>query len=1305
MDGNDVIPPERGLLPGEADRNSEVYRYFQPPQPAERGSTNLALWWNHPMLITTVRFIALQLRKHRVAISLVENGAQWIIAEAIQKAPVFNMTDYWLDGFTESDPDTLQNGQNALCHAVVTMQPSRSARKDTIRKKLAGLRDHIVPFSEDDGPRLVEFNDMNTHSVFCKLPCVTKAPKYKAYIGVPLRTQKGIFMGSLCIYDINAAKLSTLGRSFVREMASNIVQYLDMTIGANARGSSIRMHNSMFQFVDPTTLTIPESSNSGLSTIVPSPSSEVAQPVSSNPYVELLPESPVNEQQRGLTSLNEAIRNSSVSSDPFAEGSSQSHTSSNSDGALTPSTDAEFPDAGAQTTTPSTNDAVFSRACQLVRDAFDVDGVVIVDTGLGPGSNAEAAKWAFPGTTKMSPQSPTSHGVAIRGIDVAPELNATGNFQTGTIEGFFLKELSNAHPDGKIFTYGDCAMTQADFGAGNMRKRSLYVRYLMSTFLPGSKSCIYMPLIGASGAPFGSLFVWTTQETKVFVKDEVGYLKTFGQVVMSEVARQNAVTADREKEGFISSITHELRSPLYGIMGASDGLRRTILDEHQKDFLSMITVSGNALKDTLNHVLDFSKLTRFLKDGTCPDLYSEKKFANVDLASCTEEIVRGVFNANDFLRTNLTVMSASATNGIVPLQPDTIAVKDDKTADIPKSKVDVIIDIDHYDNWLLRTDISGYRRVLTNLLGNALKYTDSGYVRVKLAAEPYIDSEAATEAQTVNISKSRVILTISDTGRGISPEFLPNLFVPFSQENKFSAGTGLGMSIVKQIADIFKWKIEVSSRLGIGTDISLSLILDHGSEQNDQFLDPTSLGKPKEKASTSWISQTRKLTKGKKIAFVAFNDDKKQALTLIKSSIMAYSREWYNMEVIELDTTSSLVELNGKVDIVVLNEDSWLIAEIQMREVKLDVIVVCSKATRVLFSRMTKSELPNVIDCVWKPCGPRAFAQTLRRCLAPGEYEPPSFMDAYSGKKMQRRLSAFSRDTFGPELNPAAGSSASATEDGAQCNTVRSLSRNRPAGSRPSSTSSSPSKRKSTPILGNFPSKILQAQTAARASMDAIMFREMTATAGANHPGQSSPLIHDNGLGYDEDALGEKAPEERPSLASPLNERENPIWLSILENIQGMSLNIETDDVGPPPAPPLLPPPEAVLVVDDNDTSRKVTARALNRQGFVVVEVVNGQEAVDIFDTYGGGFAAVCMDINLPVMNGLDATRAIRKIERAEGNPGLTFIVALTGGDNIEEALAAGCDKFCTKPLDLHGFDSALEYHQTQYALQKSSLY
>jgi signal transduction histidine kinase len=192
-------------------------------------------------------------------------------------------------------------------------------------------------------------------------------------------------------------------------------------------------------------------------------------------------------------------------------------------------------------------------------------------------------------------------------------------------------------------------------------------------------------------------------------------------------------------------------------------------------------------------------------------------FAEIDVSVVCEEVVEGVFAGHVFQ--NITAPSFD-------MVPDSRGKMSDprkqhglshETVDsepLQNSDVAVILDID-IQNYYFTTQPGAFRRVIMNLLGNALKYTSHGYVRIMLEAR---DIEDHTPGTGETIPRSMVTLTISDTGRGIASEFLRSkLFTPFAQENSLSSGTGLGLSMVRSIVALLEGEINIDSELGRGT--------------------------------------------------------------------------------------------------------------------------------------------------------------------------------------------------------------------------------------------------------------------------------------------------------------------------------------------------------------------------------------------------------------------------------------------------------------------------------------------------------
>ena len=138
--------------------------------------------------------------------------------------------------------------------------------------------------------------------------------------------------------------------------------------------------------------------------------------------------------------------------------------------------------------------------------------------------------------------------------------------------------------------------------------------------------------------------------------------------------------------------------------------------------------------------------------------------------------------------------------------------------------VETILDIQSSVDWYFKTQPGAIRRIITNIYGNSLKYTKYGYITLGLRVMD--DPRALLRVnQSFNPQQQAVVrLTVSDTGQGISPAFLKNkVFSEFSQENKRSAGSGLGLSIVKSLVTQLGGEVDIKSVLNVGTIVMVTL--------------------------------------------------------------------------------------------------------------------------------------------------------------------------------------------------------------------------------------------------------------------------------------------------------------------------------------------------------------------------------------------------------------------------------------------------------------------------------------------------
>jgi PAS domain S-box-containing protein len=246
-----------------------------------------------------------------------------------------------------------------------------------------------------------------------------------------------------------------------------------------------------------------------------------------------------------------------------------------------------------------------------------------------------------------------------------------------------------------------------------------------------------------------------------------------------EEAKQIAEKSVHAKDLFLANMSHEIRTPMNAILGMSKQLQKTILNQQQQSFLEIIGTAAENLLVIINDILDFSKL----------------EAGKVTL----EEIG---FNMHDLV-TN--------TSRVLKLKAEEKGLLFEVTVHPGVANV-------------LKGDPYRINQVLMNLLSNSIKFTKRG--RVTLECLLYKNKPELQELEII----------ISDTGKGMDEGYLKNLFNKFSQEDESIArsygGTGLGMSIVKQLVELMNGTIDVQSKKGEGTTVTIQLSFAKGTESD-----------------------------------------------------------------------------------------------------------------------------------------------------------------------------------------------------------------------------------------------------------------------------------------------------------------------------------------------------------------------------------------------------------------------------------------------------------------------------------------
>lgn len=239
-----------------------------------------------------------------------------------------------------------------------------------------------------------------------------------------------------------------------------------------------------------------------------------------------------------------------------------------------------------------------------------------------------------------------------------------------------------------------------------------------------------------------------------------------------EIAKKIAEEATKAKSEFLSNMTHELRTPLNGVIGLSEIVLNENLSKNVREMLENIKFSANHLSNVINEILDFSK---------------------IEAGKITFEDMQ--FNLPELIKNNHNNLAFSA----------------------KKKGVDLIIDYDENIPASLKGDPVKLNQILNNIIGNAIKFTENGFIKVscKLKSQNIIDNKVIIEFK------------IKDTGIGIKKENLNSVFSSFVQsDNTISrkfGGTGLGLTITKNFIELQGGIIKLESTYGKGSLFTFEL--------------------------------------------------------------------------------------------------------------------------------------------------------------------------------------------------------------------------------------------------------------------------------------------------------------------------------------------------------------------------------------------------------------------------------------------------------------------------------------------------
>lgn len=745
------------------------------------------------------------------------------------------------------------------------------------------------------------------------------------------------------------------------------------------------------------------------------------------------------------------------------------------------------------------------------------------------------------------------------------------------------------------------------------------------------------------GRWFAGCTVWSYSPLRLLSNDfELNFLTAFNDVIMAEVHRLEAQNSSETKMDFISSISHELRSPLHGILGSVECLQEEPADSYTSGLTSQIEICGRTLLDIVDHLLDYSKINFFSKTKGGRSNSSQVRQRTLS-AGRTSQL-------GGMMSLDIDISLDEVTEEVVDTAVYSFCCSKNKQ-EILDRKVTFILEIDRsLDlNWRCRLATGGWKRICMNLIGNALKYTDEGYIKVSLSAAAISNKRKRFNA----------VFTVTDTGRGMSKEFVENhLFKPFSQENSFMEGTGLGMSLVARIVEALGGKIEVRSEKGAGTTMTVTVPLERSDHSKDETAKAEQL-RARQRLSGLTIGIID--TNGGETAPIATSLQLASLQkTCIELGLQTRTGTLANVEITDviLVTESDCRHLRqSHEERTTGSQDAYF--RTGMLEDK-PLIVLCDSiiSARVVRASGVTDFTKRHVELIPQPGGPEHLAKAIRACLP---------RDLPSPQNGSNTVNTIDTSTEQRQLEPKAE-----TQDFAAPTVLPFRAAQRPGLLKRSSSDSPVS-----PM-----------------------------TLWPQEPAQKTPVV-----------LEQPKSQSQPSA----QQGPRPLFEPTKSSAELEGAQAGTDEKKPnPQRPPISAEKRApglpILIVDDNAINLQLLVTYAKKNNHRKTTAQDGLQAVEKYKAacHGSALAqrnlspiqgleehitllekpkVVLMDINMPVLSGFEATRQIRQFEHQQGLEPAT-IIALTGLGSAEaqqEAYSSGVDLFMMKPVRLKELTAILD--------------
>jgi signal transduction histidine kinase/CheY-like chemotaxis protein/HPt (histidine-containing phosphotransfer) domain-containing protein len=318
-----------------------------------------------------------------------------------------------------------------------------------------------------------------------------------------------------------------------------------------------------------------------------------------------------------------------------------------------------------------------------------------------------------------------------------------------------------------------------------------------------------------------------------------GAMATFDDITLLEEARKAAQRANESKSIFLANMSHEIRTPLNAVLGFTDVLRRGLITDTDEttEHLNLIYRSGKHFLELINDILDLSKI----------------EAGKMEMESIDSDVAKIVLDTVDVLN--------------VRARQRELMLNVEFETRLPR---------------FIQSDPTRLKQIITNLIGNAIKFTTDGSVTVNM--------------KVAEGNAPRLLIDVTDTGIGMTPEHRERIFESFGQADQSTTrkfgGTGLGLSISKHLTEKLGGTLTVTSELGVGSTFTVTLPID--PSQLDLMLDPSEIMRQRNESTAARPGKGAIRLPAKHVLIVDDGESNRRLIELILSRAGAIVSSAYN---------------------------------------------------------------------------------------------------------------------------------------------------------------------------------------------------------------------------------------------------------------------------------------------------------------------------------------------------------------------------------------------------------------------------